>query len=114
MQSWHLLVVNLSILIFVSCGSIEVPNEQVCVRLNAGAACAYTLFGPDKDVSEAKWLTKNVGRFSFSPSGFTEMRRFIEIACAKNRNCTKEQEEKMSQFVKRMDYLQERLDLDSE
>jgi len=71
-----------------SCANIP-PNEEGCVRLNYGAACVYTIQGPERRLSEEEWLTQNVGRISFTPGAYGRIRAYLEAQCAKKKKCSK-------------------------
>ena len=86
------------------------PNEEGCIRLSAGsgAACAYTIEGEERDISEADWLIMELGRISFTPESFTEFRRFIEKSCAMHKDCTYDK----LRVLQRLDYLSDRWGLE--
>lgn len=90
-----------------ACQTVKIPNEEGCVRLypGDGAACAYTVEGEERDLSESEWLEIELGRISFTPEGFSEFRKFIEISCAIHQDCTYDKKK----LLERLDYLGTRL-----
>ena len=103
-----LLAVSLFVTVLFNAGCVtsqKVPNEEGCVRLSVGAACAYTIEGEERDLSEAEWLSEELGRISFTPESFTEFRRFIEKSCAMHKDCTYDK----IKLLERLDYLSNRL-----
>jgi len=96
-----------SVLFSFGCSTIPVPNEEGCIRLSpgSGASCAFTVEGEERDISEAEWLSIELGRISFTPESFTEFRRFIETSCAMHKDCTYDKQK----ILDRLDYLADRL-----
>ena len=82
-----MLVASLFVLVLCNCATPPPPNVEACARLQMGAACAYTIKGPDRDISEADWLEMRLGRISFAPVDYAEVRKFIEQVCAINKDC---------------------------
>lgn len=83
----RLLVVSLFASVLCSCATPPPPNIEACARLQIGAACAYTIKGADRNISEADWLSMRLGRISFAPKDYAEIRKFIEQTCAIHRDC---------------------------
>lgn len=107
MTNLQLMFVSLFVTaLLVSCVTPPPPNVEACGRLQLGAACAYTIKGPDRRISEADWLDIRLGRISFTPAGYAEIRKFIEQTCAIHRDCKVED---IELFFKR---IEKKLDID--
>ena len=101
MTSWLKLAASLSVTVLCSCATP--PNVEGCVRLNRGAACAYTLVGPDRDFSEAQWQKKRIGRISFAPEDYAKIRAYIEEQCEKaGPSCQKKLKARLKHIEKRL------------
>lgn len=87
MLSWQPLLLSLFVLILNSCGTPPPPNVEACARLLLGAQCAFTIDGPTRKITEADWLDMRLGRISFAPEDYSKIRRFIEIVCARYKDC---------------------------
>ena len=77
--------------LLANCATPPPPNVEGCARLQLGAACAYTINGEQRRLSEADWLDIRLGRISFSPEHYAEIRKFIEQTCAIHRDCKVEE-----------------------
>lgn len=105
MKNWLKLAVILLGLVLTSCASLSVPNEEACIRLQRGAACTYTLDGPERDFTEKQWEHVRIGRVSFDYKSYGEIRKFIEQACEKDKDC------ELKKVKKRLDHVEYRLRL---
>lgn len=76
-----------SLLIFNAACSVTPPNAEVCVRLKNGAACTYTLEGPDRNLTEEDFMTEQVGIIFMTPEEWVKIRNFIEEVCARRNMC---------------------------
>ncbi len=64
------------------------PNVEICVGLDSGAYCQYTLEDKERLIPDAIWKTMQLGRFSMDAAAFGEYQKFVESACEVTK-CTK-------------------------
>lgn len=68
-----------------------VPNAQVCADKGIlGAKCAFTRNGPESKLAKLQWDRTRVGWFCMDARDFGKYQKFIEDACAHDKNCVDE------------------------
>ena len=78
----------LILLSLINCGCALVPpNVEGCGILSEGAACAYTIDGPTRRLSQLEWDEKKLGNICFGPQEFGEIKKFLLQACVKSKKC---------------------------
>jgi len=82
---------------------LKVPDAEACGRLQVGAKCTHIVSGETRRLSEAEWLEIELGRISFHPNAWTDIRIFIEEACARYESCEIKQVKKsLDEFEKQV------------
>ena len=65
----------------ISACQLTPPNVEICVGLEAGAYCQWTLDDKERVIPDEIWKTMQLGRFSMDAAAFGEYQKFVESAC---------------------------------
>ena len=63
------------------------PNVEVCLELQEGAQCVWTVQGPNRRLSKLEWDAISLGRVSQTAQDYGKIRLFIEKACEVSKKC---------------------------
>ena len=95
---------SLAILMIVCSCQHTVPNLELCVKLQNGAQCAYTIEGPERRLTEEEYQDVQLGKISMTAEAWGAVRQFIESACQTEQQCKDSKE--------RIDYLERALGIE--
>jgi hypothetical protein len=100
--SLRMLFLSLFILGTSSCGSLRIPDVEVCLDKGKDAFCTTTLSRQEKRIHESTWKHERIGRLSLDAHAWGEIEKALRKACELVGNkCVKDVKE-VVETMKRM------------
>ncbi len=90
----------LFLLTLISCGTVEIKDNEWCGDIGEYGATCYTMLSNKKrELDKVSWDEERFGMICGKAEAFGNLKAAIEKLCKKNKKCEYEKIEKATQFI---------------